>query len=584
MIKSLSLILATCSIGLCNDIETSATPSLHIAKADSLAANVAPEEEDKPPQTRTNIKDLMAGNYLASRFAQSQHDWSNASTYITPLLSSEISQSETLQRAMVIAMGAGDAKRAIELAHRAKDIAPDKSNTIAEIFLITEAFKKKEYDNAYKIFNALDDDPTVNFIGPFVRGWLDAAQGKANVKDLKQNTVQLYHGILISDFLDDHTEVEQMIDKALKVEDVAVSELERIADLYGHVGIKEKAINIYQTILSNHPDDEIIKNKINNLKNGTQKPLFDTVKTAHQGMAQAFYDIARILHNERNDESSRVFAHISRYIAPDLSKPMFLLAEINTNYKQYDKAISYYQDVPKSDKEYMQAQFEIVDIYDQTNQFDKALAMLNKLSKKEKNPDILIRIGDLYRHQSQYDKALAMYNRAVDAMGSKIPEDYWHIYYVRGIAYEQTNNWEAAEKDLTTALSYQPNHPYVLNYLGYSWADKGINLDKATSMIQKAVDVRPTDGYITDSLGWVMFRNSDYKNAVSVLERAVELLPYDPTINDHLGDAYWKVGRKLEARFQWERAKNHSKDDEQIGTIASKLKTGLKNTHGVISN
>ena len=584
MIKSLSLILATCSIGLCNDIETNATPSLHIAKADSLAANVAPEEEDKPPQTRTNIKNLMAGNYLASRFAQSQHDWGNASTYITPLLSSETSQSETLQRAMVIAMGAGDAKRAIELAHKAKDMAPDKSNTIAEIFLITEAFKKKDYDQAYKIFNALDNDPTVNFIGPFVKGWLDAAQGKANVKNLKQNTVQLYHGILISDFLDDHTEVEQLIDKALKVEDVAVSELERIADLYGHVGIKEKAIKIYETILSNHPDDEMIKNKINNLKNGTRKPLFDTVKTAHHGMALAFYDIARILHNEQNDESSRVFAHISKYIAPDLSKPSFLLAEINTNHKQYDKAISYYQNIPKSDKEYMQAQFEIVDIYDLTDQFDKALAMLNKLSKKEKNPDILIRIGDLYRHQSQYDKALAMYNRAVDAMGGKIPEDYWHIYYVRGIAYEQTNNWEAAEKDLTTALSYQPNHPYVLNYLGYSWADKGINLDKATSMIQKAVDVRPTDGYITDSLGWVMFRNSDYKNAVSVLERAVELLPYDPTINDHLGDAYWKVGRKLEARFQWERAKNHSKDDEQIGTIASKLKTGLENTHGISSN
>lgn len=177
-----------------------------------------------------------------------------------------------------------------------------------------------------------------------------------------------------------------------------------------------------------------------------------------------------------------------------------------------------------------------------------------------------------------------MYNRAVDVMGGKVPEEYWHVYYIRGIAYEQTDNWEAAEKDLTTALSYQPNHPYVLNYLGYSWADKGVNLDKATSMIQKAVDVRPTDGYITDSLGWVMFRNSDYKSAVSVLERAVELLPYDPTINDHLGDAYWKVGRKLEARFQWERAKNHSKDEEQIGTIVNKLKSGLESNHGVSSH
>ena len=248
-------------------------------------------------------------------------------------------------------------------------------------------------------------------------------------------------------------------------------------------------------------------------------------------------------------------------------------------YEQYDKAIALYSDVLKSDENYMSAQYEIVDIYDLTGQYDSALDILNDMAKKEKNPDTLIRLGDLYRHQSKYKKALNLYNRAIDEIDGTVPENYWHVYYVRGIAYEQLNDWDKAEKDLKTALKYQPDHPYVLNYLGYSWADKGINLDKATEMIQRAVDARPTDGYITDSLGWVMYRNSDYTNAVTTLERAVELLPYDPTINNHLGDAYWKVGRKLEARFQWERAKNHSKDETQIEAISEKLSLGLSNKH-----
>ncbi len=119
-----------------------------------------------------------------------------------------------------------------------------------------------------------------------------------------------------------------------------------------------------------------------------------------------------------------------------------------------------------------------------------------------------------------------------------------------------------------------PNNPYVLNYLGYAWADQGVNLQESLAMIQKAVELKPTDGYITDSLGWVLYKQKDYPRAVSVLERAVELLPYDPTINDHLGDAYWQVGRRLEARFQWERAKNHSEDQKQIETIKEKLISG----------
>ena len=94
----------------------------------------------------------------------------------------------------------------------------------------------------------------------------------------------------------------------------------------------------------------------------------------------------------------------------------------------------------------------------------------------------------------------------------------------------------------------------MLNYLGYSWVDMGMNLDQAKGMLNRAVELRPNDGFVVDSLGWVYFRLGEYQNAVEQLERAVELEPGDPVINEHLGDAYWRVGREREARFQWRRA------------------------------
>ena len=132
-----------------------------------------------------------------------------------------------------------------------------------------------------------------------------------------------------------------------------------------------------------------------------------------------------------------------------------------------------------------------------------------------------------------------------------------------------------AEKNLLLALKYRPNHPSILNYLGYSWVEKGLQLDRAQEMIEKAVKLRPRDGYIIDSLGWALYRSGNIKGAVKHLERAVQIRPQDPTINDHLGDIYWAIGRKNEATFQWNRALILNPEKDQIPKIKRKLKLGL---------
>ena len=121
----------------------------------------------------------------------------------------------------------------------------------------------------------------------------------------------------------------------------------------------------------------------------------------------------------------------------------------------------------------------------------------------------------------------------------------------------------------------QPEQPDVLNYLGYSWVEQGLNLDRARAMLERAVELRPRDGWIIDSLGWVLFRLGDFEGAVLNLERAISLQPADPVVNEHLGDAYWRVGRKREARFQWDRALTFEPEPDLVPVIQRKLREGL---------
>ena len=146
---------------------------------------------------------------------------------------------------------------------------------------------------------------------------------------------------------------------------------------------------------------------------------------------------------------------------------------------------------------------------------------------------------------------------------------------MRGIAHERLKQWDKAEADLRRALELKPGQPQVLNYLGYSFVELRTNMDEALDMIVRAVKAQPNDGYITDSLGWVLYRMGRYQEAVPHMERAAELVPVDPIINDHLGDVYWAVGRKREARFQWNRALSFDPEEQDAERIRRKLAVGL---------
>jgi Flp pilus assembly protein TadD len=188
--------------------------------------------------------------------------------------------------------------------------------------------------------------------------------------------------------------------------------------------------------------------------------------------------------------------------------------------------------------------------------------------------DAALALGNLLRAKERFKEAVTAYDTAISRIG-EIKDHHWSLYYYRGIAEERSDQWDKAEADFQQALKMQPDQPFVLNYLAYTWVTKKENLDEALKMLTKAVEQRQDDGFIVDSLGWAYYMIGDYAKAVEYLERAVEYEPTDSEINEHLGDAYWQMGRHEEAKFQWRRALSFEPKDERIAPLQSKLDSGL---------
>ena len=146
----------------------------------------------------------------------------------------------------------------------------------------------------------------------------------------------------------------------------------------------------------------------------------------------------------------------------------------------------------------------------------------------------------------------------------------------RGTSFERIGDWENAEKDLIKSLEILPDQAHVLNYLAYSWIDKGINLDEGLEMLKKANQIRKEDGYIIDSLGWAYYAKKNYTEAEFFLQRAVELLPNDPIINDHYADTLWMLNKNIQARYVWKYVLKLDNTEQKLkDTISKKLILGI---------
>ena len=303
--------------------------------------------------------------------------------------------------------------------------------------------------------------------------------------------------------------------------------------------------------------------------------LAPLASTPSEGIAEVLYGVAAGL-QRRSAPMSLIYARLAAMLDPDRHSAVLLAGDFFVDRDRYEEALAAYGQVSAGSVWWPAAQQRRARAYAAQDRFDRAAALLEaEAGARPRDPFPLGELGRLLRGEKRFEDAAAAYDRAIARIPGQAEPLHWRLFYGRGIAFERTRQWGRAERDLLTALDLVPNQAFVLNYLGYSWIDRGEHFDRAEEMVARAVDLRPRDGYIADSLGWVYFRTGRYRKAVEELERAVALEPLEPVVNEHLGDAYWKVGRRLEAGFQWRRALDFDPEPERVEGLQRRLVCGL---------
>ena len=238
-------------------------------------------------------------------------------------------------------------------------------------------------------------------------------------------------------------------------------------------------------------------------------------------------------------------------------------------------ALASYRSVPPAVPEAWDAGLALGALLGRLERVDEARAEFRRLGDRfPARVGALSALGQLLATAKQYEQAVAVYSEALDRL-DRLETHHWPLLYGRGAALERSGRWEQAEHDLQRALALAPAQPFILNYLAYSWIEQGQRLEEARAMAAQAVELRPDNGFIIDSLGWAHYRLGDYETAVETLERAMAAQPGDPVITSHYGDALWRTGRRPEARMQWRNALRADPDPELAAEIERKLEHGF---------
>jgi len=525
-------------------------------------------------------QDVDSGAYLAARVAGADSDYREAARWFTRAMIADPADMSLMQGAIDAQIGAGNLSAAIAIAAKLK--ATGTNWPTAEVMIIADEAQREDF--AALQANPKDGRTGAMLLDGLVKAWaelgtgqmseaLDAFDAMGKTEGLKG--FALFHKSLALASVGDFEGAEEIMS----------------GEAAGAIGALRRGIIAHVQILSQlerNPDaialldqsfpgdtDPALQSLRARLEAGEAVP-FDMVRNVKDGLAEVFFTLGLFLNGEAADAFTLQYARVAMYLRPDHVEAILLAGAMLENLKQFDLANAAYAVVPQNEAGYFAAEVGRARALQGAGKLDAALEVLTSQTRAAPQQlPVHLALADMLRGEERWPEATAAYDAAITLIPQPAPPGYWPVYYSRAITLERQKLWDRAETDFRRALELAPDQPQVLNYLGYSFLERGENFDEALSMIERAVAQRPDSGYIIDSLAWGYFLAGRYADAVDPMERASVLEPVDPVVTDHLGDVYWAVGRKLEANFQWRRALSFEPTDELAPRIRRKLEIGL---------
>ena len=300
-------------------------------------------------------------------------------------------------------------------------------------------------------------------------------------------------------------------------------------------------------------------------------------KSSNDLLAEFFFLISNLYSSQEEYQKSNFYLNISNFLNPKFYFNLSLLAENYILNENYESAKKIYKKFNNNDQVYRWYKIKQIGKIIEVKQNDEeALLFIENEFKKIKNPSIkiLFDLANIYKRNKNFNKSIKYYSTILLKL-EKNSDAYASILYRRGGSYERLGDYKSSDKDLIKSLEINPDAPYVLNYLAYSWLERKYKIDEAIEMLGRAYSKKKNDPYIIDSVGWGYYLIGDYLNAEKYIKKAVILMPDDPIVNDHYGDILWMLNRKLQAKYFWENVLNlESSDDEMKKKIKEKLLNG----------
>ena len=462
----------------------------------------------------------------------------------------------------------------------------------ADLLLGLRFFKNKDYINSEKYFERLNTPSGSNlyfndFIGNVLIAWSKAAQGKKRdsfnilekVPKPYRHLKKTQKGFLKCYF--DMQDTQSFFEEIIQNNDYNFSRYNFFLANYLIFNNKKKeAIKVIKDTRKKIGSNLLIEETENFLKDGKNEKIknFFNCKNPNDPIAEFFYIIANLYSSERDYRLSNFYLKISEFLNEKFLPNRALLAENYYYQEKYNSSKNAYEKLKSIGPTYSwYSSKSISSILLEEKGKEYSVKILEKDFKSISKPDFkhYYEMANFYKENQYYKKSIIYYSLALE----EISYDHFLVPKIldrRGTSYEKFGKWEKAEKDLTESLKIKPDQAHVMNYLAYSWIDKGINLDKGLEILIKANSIREEDGYIIDSLGWAYYVKKDYAKAEKFLQRAVELLPRDPIINDHYADNLWMLKKPIQARYIWRGVLKLDKVEQKLkDEVNKKLIFGL---------
>ncbi len=517
-----------------------------------------------------------AGAYLSARAAVVRSDPASAASYYRIVLDRNPGNPQLASTVLGLWIESGQINQAISLARTV--ILSDTGNEPARLVLAADAIRNGDFEAAANNLDAIAGDALSEITTGVLGAWMQAGEGDvdgalATLEAMNSSDLlQTFHAALIADMAGHSGEALNLISQ---IYDTGSSQrvTEAYARLLARNGYADQAVAVITAFLQTVPGHPTLTQLRDDIQNGQE--IAPLVADAKQGAAEVFYGLASSLVAANDFQTAISYLQLARFIGPSGDLPSVLLGQVLQAQSRYREAAQSFDSVPPGSPFFVLAAIGASASDDIRGMHDRAAARLEPIAAADpSDANIANALAGIYRSQGRWQDANTLLTNTLHALPTLVADD-WRLFYQRAVSFERLGQWPEAEADFQRALALSPDEPEVLNYLGYSWVDRGENYLQALDMIQRAAQQRPDSGYIIDSLGWAYFKLGEYDTAVDTLEQAAEMTPDNPEVLSHLGDAYWRVGRRLEAVYQWVQALAFDPSEEMAQQIQDKIDNGL---------